>query len=66
MASYEIDRQRWAELSIFEQMGNIGAGPRTGGRFPCAGAHRGTAVHGSLASDDEAAAQRNRPPVTLR
>ena len=25
MASYEIDRQRWAELSIFEQMGNIGA-----------------------------------------
>ena len=25
MASYEIDRQRWAELSIYEQMGNIGA-----------------------------------------
>lgn len=25
MASYEIDRERWAELSIFEQMGNIGA-----------------------------------------
>ena len=23
MPSYEIDRQRWAELSIFEQMGNI-------------------------------------------
>ena len=25
MASYEIDRERWAELSIFEQMGNIGS-----------------------------------------
>lgn len=25
MASYEIDRERWAQLSIFEQMGNIGA-----------------------------------------
>lgn len=25
MANYEIDRQRWAELSIYEQMGNIGA-----------------------------------------
>ena len=23
MASYEIDRERWAQLSIFEQMGNI-------------------------------------------
>ena len=23
MPSYEIDRERWAELSIFEQMGNI-------------------------------------------
>ena len=25
MANYEIDRERWAQLSIFEQMGNIGA-----------------------------------------
>lgn len=25
MASYEIDRDRWAQLSIYEQMGNIGA-----------------------------------------
>lgn len=25
MASYEIDRERWAQLSIFEQMGSIGA-----------------------------------------
>ena len=25
MANYEIDRERWARLSIFEQMGNIGA-----------------------------------------
>ena len=25
MANYEIDRGRWAQLSIFEQMGNIGA-----------------------------------------
>ena len=25
MANYEIDRERWAELTIFEQMGNIGA-----------------------------------------
>ena len=25
MASYEIDRERWAQLSIFEQLGNIGA-----------------------------------------
>lgn len=25
MASYKIDRERWAELSIFEQMGNIGS-----------------------------------------
>ena len=25
MANYEIDRERWAKLSIFEQMGNIGA-----------------------------------------
>lgn len=25
MASYEIDRQRWSSLSIYEQMGNIGA-----------------------------------------
>lgn len=25
MASYEIDRQKWAELSIFEQMGNVGS-----------------------------------------
>ena len=25
MASYEIDRERWAELTIFEQMGNIGS-----------------------------------------
>ena len=24
MASYEINRERWAELTIFEQMGNIG------------------------------------------
>ena len=23
MASYEIDRERWAQLSIFEQMGNV-------------------------------------------
>ena len=23
MASYEIDRERWAQLTIFEQMGNI-------------------------------------------
>ena len=23
MASYEIDRSRWAELSIYEQMGNV-------------------------------------------
>ncbi len=23
MASYEIDRERWADLSIFEQMGNV-------------------------------------------
>lgn len=25
MPSYEMDRQRWAQLSIYEQMGNIGA-----------------------------------------
>ena len=25
MANYEIDRERWAQPSIFEQMGNIGA-----------------------------------------
>lgn len=25
MPSYEIDRRRWAELTIFEQMGNIGS-----------------------------------------
>ena len=25
MANYEIDRERWAELTIFEQMGNVGA-----------------------------------------
>ena len=25
MASYEIDRARWAELNIYEQMGNVGA-----------------------------------------
>lgn len=25
MTSYAIDRKRWAQLSIFEQMGNIGA-----------------------------------------
>ena len=25
MANYEIDRERWAKLTIFEQMGNIGA-----------------------------------------
>ena len=25
MANYEIDRERWAQLPIFEQMGNIGA-----------------------------------------
>lgn len=25
MASYEIDREHWATLSIFEQMGNIGS-----------------------------------------
>lgn len=23
MASYEIDRQRWAQLSIYEQLGNV-------------------------------------------
>ncbi len=23
MASYEIDRERWAELSIYEQLGNV-------------------------------------------
>ena len=23
MASYEIDRRRWAELSIYEQLGNV-------------------------------------------
>lgn len=23
MANYEIDRQRWAQMSIYEQMGNI-------------------------------------------
>jgi len=25
MASYQVDRDRWAELSIFEQMGNAGS-----------------------------------------
>ena len=25
MANFEIDRERWAKLSIYEQMGNIGA-----------------------------------------
>ena len=25
MASYEIDRARWAQLSIYEQLGNVGA-----------------------------------------
>ena len=23
MANYEIDRQRWAQLSIYEQLGNV-------------------------------------------
>lgn len=25
MSNYEIDKEKWAELSIFEQMGNIGS-----------------------------------------
>ena len=25
MSNYQVDRERWAQLSIFEQMGNVGS-----------------------------------------